>query len=231
MLFLASPRGCGRSSRSRSRSLALLGVVAHVRASARGAGGLPRRSPARSARSLWLALPAPRPAQLRRAWRMTRLRASRALFWIVARAPLARATAAARRRRVRASPAGSWSGRSWLALVVLRDTSPWLLLAARGARLGRRHRGVLRRPALRQAQARPRRSAPARRGRASTARMAGVVVYGARALRGSPTHATPLTPIFVPALRLPAIAAMLVLTARERRGRPVRVVDEARRGR
>jgi phosphatidate cytidylyltransferase len=100
----------------------------------------------------------------------------------------------------------------WLALVVLRDTSPWLLLALAalvwaadiaayfaGKRFGK-HKLA---PAV----------SPGKTWEGVAGGMVGVVVYGAILAWVANTHATPLTPIFDDGAAVVVVAAMLVLTA------------------
>ena len=132
-------------------------------------------------------------------------------FWIVA-APLWLA------QRMRPSPstcaAAGWivAWPAWLAFVVLRDTSPWLLLALAalvwvadiaayfaGKRFGRRKLA----PAV----------SPGKTWEGVFGALTGVVVYGAALAWIANTHRTPLTSIFDDGAWAIVIAAMLGLTA------------------
>ena len=101
---------------------------------------------------------------------------------------------------------------TWLAFVVLRDASPWLLLALAalvwvadiaayfaGKRFGKRKLA----PAI----------SPGKTREGVYGAMAGVVVYGLVLCWAAHAYALPITPIFLPLLGLPAIGAMIVLTA------------------
>ena len=106
------------------------------------------------------------------------------------------------------------------------------LAAARGRRagLGRGHRRLFRRPRASGATSSPRRSARARPGRACAGALLGVVAYGIalawpRTLAGHAAHGD------LPAGRAACRRGRDAGARRaERRGRPVRVLDEARRG-
>lgn len=134
-----------------------------------------------------------------------------AAFWLLA-APLWLA------RRARPSPStcavAGWlvAWPTWFALVVLREASPWLLLAVAalvwvadiaayfaGKRFGR-HKLA---PAV----------SPGKTWEGAVGGMAGVAVYGLVLAAVAQQWNTPLTRIFEPALGLPAIAAMLLLAA------------------
>ena len=134
-----------------------------------------------------------------------------ALFWIVA-APLWLA------KKMRPPPAvcaaAGWLvlWPAWLALVVLRDMSPWVLLAIAalvwvadiaayfaGKRFGRNKLA----PAI----------SPGKTREGVYGAMAGVVAYGLILCWIAHEYAVPITPIFAPGLGLPAIAAMVALTA------------------
>jgi phosphatidate cytidylyltransferase len=133
------------------------------------------------------------------------------VFWI-AGAPVWLA------QRLRPSPsscaAAGWivAWPAFLAFVVLRDTSPWLLLAVAalvwvadiaayfaGKRFGR-HKLA---PAV----------SPGKTWEGVAGALAGVVAYGAVLAWIANAHATPLTAIFDEGAALPAILAMLALTA------------------
>ena len=101
---------------------------------------------------------------------------------------------------------------SWLAFVVLRDTSPWILLALTvlvwvadiaayfaGKRFGRNKLA----PAV----------SPGKTWEGVYGALAGVVAYGAILAWFSSTHETPLTPIFDDGAAVPVICAMLALAA------------------
>jgi phosphatidate cytidylyltransferase len=134
-----------------------------------------------------------------------------ALFWIVA-APLWLA------KKLRPPPvvcaAAGWLvlWPTWLALVVLRDASAWILLAIAalvwvadiaayfaGKAFGR-HKLA---PAI----------SPGKTWEGVAGGMAGVAVYGLVLCGVAHAYATPLTPLFTPSSCVPAIAAMIVLTA------------------
>jgi phosphatidate cytidylyltransferase len=134
-----------------------------------------------------------------------------ALFWIVA-APSWLA------KKLRPPPgvcaAAGWLvlWPTWLALVVLRDASPWLLLAMAalvwvadiaayfaGKAFGK-HKLA---PAI----------SPGKTWEGVAGGMAGVVVYGLVLCWIAHVYATPLTPIFMPAFGVPALAAMIGLAA------------------
>jgi phosphatidate cytidylyltransferase len=103
-----------------------------------------------------------------------------------------------------------WPG--WLAFVVLRDTSPWLLLALAalvwvadiaayfaGKRFGKRKLA----PAV----------SPGKTWEGVYGALAGVVVYGAALAWIAHARATPLTPIFDDGATVIVLVAMLALTA------------------
>ena len=103
-----------------------------------------------------------------------------------------------------------WPG--WLAFVVLRDTSPWLLLAIAalvwvadiaayfaGKRFGKRKLA----PAV----------SPGKTWEGVYGALAGVVVYGAALAWIAHSRATPLTPIFDDGATIIVLLAMLALTA------------------
>jgi phosphatidate cytidylyltransferase len=134
-----------------------------------------------------------------------------AIFWIVV-APLWLS------KKLRPSPllcaAAGWLvlWPAWLALVVLRDASPWILLATAalvwvadiaayfaGKRFGK-HKLA---PAI----------SPGKTWEGVAGAMAGVVVYGLCLCWAAHEYVLPITPIFMPVLGLPAIAAMVALTA------------------
>jgi phosphatidate cytidylyltransferase len=121
-------------------------------------------------------------------------------------------------RRLRPSPSmcgvAGWlvAWPAWLAFVVLRDASPWVLLALAalvwvadiaayfaGKAFGRRKLA----PAI----------SPGKTWEGVFGGMAGVVVYGAVLAWVAHTYATPIGPIFKPTMGAAAIAAMLLLTA------------------
>jgi phosphatidate cytidylyltransferase len=133
-----------------------------------------------------------------------------AVFWIVV-APLWLS------RKLRPAPlacaAAGWLvlWPTWLAFVVLRDASPWILLAMAalvwvadiaayfaGKAFGKRKLA----PAI----------SPGKTWEGVFGGMAGVVVYGLILCAAAHAYALPITPIFMPALGLPAIVAMIVLT-------------------
>ena len=100
---------------------------------------------------------------------------------------------------------------TWFAFVVLRDASPWLLLAIAalvwvadiaayfaGRNFGDRKLA----PAI----------SPGKTWAGVYGAVAGVALYGALLSWVSHAHATPVSPIFAPALGIPAIACMLALT-------------------
>ena len=100
----------------------------------------------------------------------------------------------------------------WLALVVLRDVSPWLLLALAamiwaadiaayfaGKRFGRRKLA----PAV----------SPGKTWEGVAGGMIGVTIYGLALCYAAHEWANPLSPLFAPGAGLPAIVAMLGLTA------------------
>ena len=134
-----------------------------------------------------------------------------AAFWLLA-APLWLA------RRARPSPStcavAGWlvAWPTWFELIVLREASPWLLLAVAalvwvadiaayfaGKRFGR-HKLA---PAV----------SPGKTWEGAAGGMAGVAVYGLVLAAVAQQWNTPLTRIFEPALGLPAIVAMLLLAA------------------
>jgi phosphatidate cytidylyltransferase len=101
---------------------------------------------------------------------------------------------------------------TWVAFVVLRDASPWILLAMAaliwvadicayfaGKAFGRRKLA----PAI----------SPGKTWEGVMGGMAGVVVYGLVLCAVAHAYAVPITPIFMPAWGVPAIAGMVVLTA------------------
>lgn len=101
---------------------------------------------------------------------------------------------------------------TWFAFVVLRDASPWLLLAIAalvwiadicayfaGRKFGNRKLA----PAI----------SPGKTWAGVYGAIAGVAAYGAVLSWMSHAYATPVSAIFAPALGIPAIACMLVLTA------------------
>jgi phosphatidate cytidylyltransferase len=101
---------------------------------------------------------------------------------------------------------------TWLAMVILRDASPWLLLAIAaivwiadvaayfaGRRFGKRKLA----PAV----------SPGKTWEGVYGALAGVALYGIVLAWFANTHATPLTPIFAPGGGVPAILVMLVLAA------------------
>jgi phosphatidate cytidylyltransferase len=134
-----------------------------------------------------------------------------AVFWLIV-APLWLA------RKLRPSPlvcaVAGWLvlWPTWLALVVLREASPWILLAMAaliwvadicayfaGKAFGRRKLA----PAI----------SPGKTWEGVIGGMAGVVVYGLILCGLAHQYALPITPIFAPGFGLPAIIAMVVLTA------------------
>jgi phosphatidate cytidylyltransferase len=134
-----------------------------------------------------------------------------AVFWIVA-APIWLA------KKLRPSPlvcaAAGWLvlWPTWLAFVVLRDASPWILLALAalvwvadiaayfaGKRFGKHKLAPV--------------VSPGKTWEGVAGAMAGVVVYGLILCWVAHAYAVPITPIFQPALGLPAIVAMVALTA------------------
>ncbi len=101
---------------------------------------------------------------------------------------------------------------TWFAFVVLRDASPWLLLAIAavvwvadiaayfaGRRFGRRKLA----PGI----------SPGKTWEGVIGALAGVAVYGIALCEIAHHYATPFSRLFEPAMGLPAIGAMLVLTA------------------
>ena len=101
---------------------------------------------------------------------------------------------------------------TWFALVVLRDMSPWLLLALAalvwvadisayfaGKRFGK-HKLA---PAI----------SPGKTWEGVAGGLVGVAIYGAVLCQAAAHWDTPLTPLFAPAAGVPAILAMLGLTA------------------
>lgn len=99
---------------------------------------------------------------------------------------------------------------TWFAFVVLRDASPWLLLAIAalvwiadiaayfaGRKFGRRKLA----PAV----------SPAKSWEGVYGGLAGVALYGIVLAWIAHAYATPISPIFTPALGIPAIVCMLVL--------------------
>jgi len=134
-----------------------------------------------------------------------------AAFWVLAAAPwLAKK---ARPGPLACALAGwlvVWP--TWFAFVVLRDASPWLLLAIAalvwiadiaayfaGRKFGNRKLA----PAI----------SPGKTWAGVYGAIAGVAAYGAVLSWISHAYATPISAIFAPALGIPAIAAMLLLTA------------------
>lgn len=134
-----------------------------------------------------------------------------AIFWIVV-APLWLA------KKLRPSPlvcaAAGWLvlWPTWLAFVVLRDASPWILLAMAalvwvadiaayfaGKRFGKHKLAPV--------------VSPGKTWEGVAGAMAGVVVYGLILYWIAHAYTVPITPIFMPALGLPAIAATVALTA------------------
>jgi len=132
-------------------------------------------------------------------------------FWILVAAPwLARK---ARPGPVACASAGwvvMWP--TWFAFVVLRDVSPWLLLAISalvwvadiaayfaGRRFGKRKLA----PAV----------SPGKTWEGVYGALAGVALYGIVLSLVSHAYATPISAIFAPALGIPAIACMLLLVA------------------
>ena len=100
---------------------------------------------------------------------------------------------------------------AWLAFVVLRDTSPWLLLALAalvwvadiaayfaGKRFGKHKLAPV--------------VSPKKTWEGVGGALVGVAVYGIVLCAVAAAWHTPLTPIFAPGLGIPAIAAMLLLT-------------------
>jgi phosphatidate cytidylyltransferase len=133
-----------------------------------------------------------------------------AIFWIVV-APFWLS------RKLRPAPlacaAAGWLvlWPAWLAFVVLRDMSPWILLAIAalvwvadiaayfaGKRFGKKKLA----PAI----------SPGKTREGVYGAMAGVVVYGLILCWIAHEYAVPITPIFAPGLGVPAILAMAVLT-------------------
>lgn len=121
-------------------------------------------------------------------------------------------------RRLRPSPSmcgvAGWlvAWPAWLAFVVLRDQSPWVLLALAalvwvadiaayfaGKRFGRRKLA----PAI----------SPGKTWEGVAGGMAGVVAYGCVLAWIAHSYVTPIGPIFKASLGVPAIVAMLLLTA------------------
>lgn len=121
-------------------------------------------------------------------------------------------------RRLRPSPSmcgvAGWlvAWPAWLAFVVLHDMSPWLLLALAalvwvadiaayfaGKAFGRRKLA----PAI----------SPGKTWEGVAGGMLGVVAYGAGLSWIAHSYSTPLNAIFTPSLGIPAIVAMLLLTA------------------
>jgi phosphatidate cytidylyltransferase len=134
-----------------------------------------------------------------------------AVFWIVA-APVWL------KKKARPSPLacaiGGWLvvWSTWFAFVVLRDASPWLLLAIAaivwvsdiaayfaGRRFGRRKLS----PGI----------SPGKTWEGVIGALAGVAVYGIALCEIAHRYATPFSRLFEPAMGLPAIGAMLVLAA------------------
>jgi phosphatidate cytidylyltransferase len=133
-----------------------------------------------------------------------------ALFWVIV-APLW--LAQKRRPSPVACAVAGWIvvWPTWLALVVLRDESPWVLLALMavvwvadisayfaGKRFGK-HKLA---PAI----------SPGKTREGVYGAMVGVVAWGLILCAMAHAWATPLTPIFQPFLGIPAIAAMIALT-------------------
>jgi phosphatidate cytidylyltransferase len=133
-----------------------------------------------------------------------------AIFWVVV-APLWLG------RKLRPSPIACalagwlvlWP--TWLAFVVLRDASPWILLAMAalvwvadiaayfaGKRFGR-HKLA---PAI----------SPGKTWEGVAGAVAGVAIYGLILCWAAHAYVLPITPIFAPGLGIPAIVAMMVLT-------------------
>jgi phosphatidate cytidylyltransferase len=101
---------------------------------------------------------------------------------------------------------------TWLAFVMLRDVSPWVLLAIAaivwiadiaayfaGRRFGRRKLA----PAV----------SPGKTWEGVYGALAGVAIYGAVLAWIANTHETPISPLFTPGAMLPTIAVMLLLAA------------------
>ena len=189
------------------------------------AARLPRGLGRRSARALLAPLPASRRCTSIPAWRRRLLVDRRGLL---DRRGAAVARGAAAPVAVGAARLAGWIvlWPLWIALVDLRDRSPWLLLAARAHRVDRRHRRLLRRDGASASASSPPPSAPARRGRASTARSPAWPLYGVVAARRGPRRRAPTR--LVGSCSSPRSRRA---HRGQRRGRPLRVVDEARRGR
>ena len=134
-----------------------------------------------------------------------------AMFWVLVAPPwLARLARPGPALRVAAGFLVVWP--TWFAFVVLREASPWLLLATAvlvwiadisayfaGKAFGR-HKLA---PAV----------SPGKTWEGVAGGLAGVVLYGVILALFVRIHPTPLAPVFVPAGGLPAIAAMVLLTA------------------
>jgi phosphatidate cytidylyltransferase len=132
-------------------------------------------------------------------------------FWLVA-APLWLARLARPSPSVRGVAGWLLAWPAWFAFVVLRDMSPWLLLALTamvwvadiaayfaGKAFGKRKLA----PSV----------SPGKTWAGLYGGMAGVAVYGAVLSCVAHAYATPISGIFAPALGIPAIVAMLVLAA------------------
>jgi phosphatidate cytidylyltransferase len=134
-----------------------------------------------------------------------------ALFWSVA-APVWLA------KKLRPAPwvcaAAGWLvlWPTWLALVVLRDASAWILLAMAALVWAADIAAYFAGKAFGKHKLAPAIS-PGKTWEGVAGGMAGVVVYGLVLCWAAHEYATPLTPIFTPSFGIPAIAAMIVLTA------------------